>query len=130
MLLAKPVFEVLPVDHATVSATLDRLPASSSPSPITQKSCEADDHAWSLLRKDKRNKRTNKFGLTERQTEVLQQLAVGLSNKEIGRNIGLAEGTVKIHVATIFQALHVNKRMDAVKVAQRIGLLAPDDQES
>jgi DNA-binding NarL/FixJ family response regulator len=81
-------------------------------------------HALIQVREDKRSWRTNEFGLTVRQMEVLQQLASGLSNKDIGLSIGLAEGTVKIHVAAIFQALRVNKRMDAVQAAQRIGLLA------
>lgn len=76
------------------------------------------------VREDKRCCRTNEVGLTVRQMEVLQQLAMGLSNKEIGLAIGLAEGTVKIHIAATFQTLRVNNRMDAVKAAQRLGLLA------
>jgi DNA-binding NarL/FixJ family response regulator len=71
----------------------------------------------------KRSWRANKYGLTVRQTEVLQQLAMGLTNKEIGLALGLAEGTVKIHVAAIFQSLRVKKRIDAVRTAQRMGLL-------
>ena len=80
--------------------------------------------ALSQLRGDKRSCRTNEFGLTVRQMDVMQHLALGLSNKDIGLAIGLAEGTVKIHVAAIFQALKVNKRIDAVQTAQRLGLLA------
>lgn len=72
---------------------------------------------------DKRSRRTNDYGLTPRQVEVLQHLARGLSNKEISLDMNLAEGTVKIHVAAIFQTLHVNNRMDAVLAAQRLGLL-------
>jgi DNA-binding NarL/FixJ family response regulator len=74
------------------------------------------------VREAKRSCRTNEYGLTVRQTEVLKQLAFGLSNKDIGLSIGMAEGTVKIHVAAIFQALGVNKRMDAVQAAQHMGL--------
>ncbi len=87
-------------------------------------------HALIQVREDKRSWRTNEFGLTVRQMEVLQQLASGLSNKDIGLSIGLAEGTVKIHVAAIFQALRVNKRMDAVQAAQRMGLLAEKKHNS
>lgn len=82
------------------------------------------------VREDKRSWRTNEFGLTVRQLEVLQRLAAGLSNKDIGLAIGLAEGTVKIHVAAIFQALRVNKRIDAVQAAQRLGLLAGNNPAS
>ncbi len=72
---------------------------------------------------DKRTRRTNEAGLTARQVDVLQLLALGLSNKEISQKMDLAEGTVKIHVAAIFQTLHVNNRMDAVRMAQRLGVL-------
>lgn len=72
---------------------------------------------------DKRTRRTNEAGLTARQVDVLQFLALGLSNKEISHKMDLAEGTVKIHVAAIFQTLHVNNRMDAVRTAQRLGVL-------
>lgn len=72
---------------------------------------------------DRRTRRSNEFGLTVRQIDVLQHLSQGLSNKETALKMGLAEGTVKIHVAAIFQALHVSNRMDAVRVAQRLGML-------
>lgn len=75
-------------------------------------------------RKSKRGLRANKAGLTMRQIEVLQHLAMGLSNRDIGQSIGMAEGTVKVHVAAIFQALRVNRRLAAVQAAQSIGLLA------
>ena len=84
-------------------------------------------HALGQVREDRRAWRTNEFGLTLRQMEVLQQLATGLSNKDIAQAIGLKEGTVKIHVAAIFQALRVSKRVDAVQAAQRLGLLADSD---
>jgi DNA-binding NarL/FixJ family response regulator len=86
-------------------------------------------HALGQVREDKRSCRTNEFGLTVRQMEVLRQVAAGLSNKDIGLSIGLAEGTVKIHVAAIFQALRVNKRIDAVQAAQRMGILAANNSK-
>ena len=72
---------------------------------------------------DKRSSRSNEFGLTVRQMEVLRHLAEGKSNKDISREMNLAEGTIKIHVAAVFQALHVNSRLEAVRVGQRLGLL-------
>ena len=86
--------------------------------------------ALGQLREDKRSWRTNEYGLTARQMDVLKQLALGLTNKDIGAAVGMAEGTVKIHVAAIFQALRVNKRMEAVEAAKRIGLLAKDNLNS
>jgi len=73
---------------------------------------------------DKRSQRASKYGLTPRQAEVLQLMAVGLSNKDISKQLDLAEGTVKIHVAAIYQALHVGTRLDAVTAARRFGFIA------
>lgn len=72
---------------------------------------------------DRRSLRTNEYGLTQRQMEVLQHLAAGLSNKEIADVIHLAEGTVKIHVAAVYQTLRVGNRMEAVRMAEKLGLL-------
>lgn len=65
----------------------------------------------------------NKFGLTPRQLETLQHLAEGLSNKEIAQKMNLAEGTIKVHVAAAYQVLQVNSRIDAVRKAQKLGLI-------
>jgi DNA-binding NarL/FixJ family response regulator len=78
---------------------------------------------------NKRAQRATKFGLTSRQLEVLQYLASGLSNKEISLKMNLAEGTVKIHTAAVYQALHVNSRLEAVSTARRLGFLPPVEPE-
>lgn len=52
--------------------------------------------------------------LTRRQREILDQLTKGKSNKEIARDLDLAEGTVKIHVTAVLKALKVRNRMQAV----------------
>lgn len=72
---------------------------------------------------DRRSLRTNEYGLTSRQMEVLGHLAAGLSNKEIAEAVHLAEGTVKIHVAAVYQTLRVSNRMEAVRAAEKLGLL-------
>jgi DNA-binding NarL/FixJ family response regulator len=72
---------------------------------------------------DKRTVRNNKNWLTTRQMQTLQLLAEGLSNKEISERLDLAEGTVKIHTAAVYQALRVNSRLEAVSAARRLGFL-------
>lgn len=52
--------------------------------------------------------------LTSRQREVLDQLLLGLSSKEIARALNVAEGTVKIHLAAIYRALGVRTRAEAI----------------
>lgn len=78
---------------------------------------------------DKRTDRPNKNGLTARQMQTLQLLAEGLSNKEISQRMNLAEGTVKIHTAAVYQALRVSSRLDAVSTARRMGFLPPIESE-
>jgi DNA-binding NarL/FixJ family response regulator len=60
--------------------------------------------------------------LTPRQREILGLLCQGHPNKEIGLRIGLAEVTVKMHVSSIFKALGVANRTQAVLEARRRGL--------
>jgi DNA-binding NarL/FixJ family response regulator len=57
--------------------------------------------------------------LTQRQLEVLALLARGLPNKLIARELGLSEGTVKVHLLAIFRALDVRNRTEAVVAAQK-----------
>lgn len=61
-------------------------------------------------------------GLTTRQIDVLRLLAAGKPNKLIARELGLSEGTVKIHLSTIFRVLDVNNRTEAVLAAQAMQL--------
>lgn len=61
--------------------------------------------------------------LTERQTEVLQQLCRGLTNKEISRELELSEKTTKSHITAIFKALGVVNRTQAAATARRIGIV-------
>ncbi|MDD5384982.1 MAG: response regulator transcription factor [Gallionella sp.] len=72
---------------------------------------------------DRRSLNTNEYGLTQRQMQVLSHLAAGLSNKEIAEAINLAEGTVKIHVAAVYQTLRVSNRMEAARMAEKLGLI-------
>ena len=56
--------------------------------------------------------------LTERQIDVLRLLSQGKPNKLIARDLGISEGTVKIHLAAIFRALDVRNRTEAVVAAR------------
>jgi DNA-binding NarL/FixJ family response regulator len=66
------------------------------------------------------------LGLTDRQTDVLHLILRGLPNKLIGRQLELAEGTVKVHVSAVLRALGVRTRTQAVVAASRMGLRVPD----
>jgi DNA-binding NarL/FixJ family response regulator len=61
--------------------------------------------------------------LSERELQVLRQIATGKRNKEIGAALGIAEDTVKMHVKNVLEKLEVNDRTEAVTVALRRGIL-------
>lgn len=61
--------------------------------------------------------------LTRRELAVLELLADGLSNKAIGRRLGISDQTVKFHVASLSGKLGAANRTDAVRRALRRGLV-------
>lgn len=78
------------------------------------------------MAQDRRRRYTNEYGLTARQMDVLKCIARGLSNREISESMGLAEGTVKIHISGVFHALRVKSRFEAVRIAEQMGLIVTD----
>lgn len=60
--------------------------------------------------------------ITDRQLDVLRLLVAGRANKEIGRELGLSESTVKTHLAALFRKLEVTSRTQAVVKTASLGL--------
>lgn len=60
--------------------------------------------------------------LSPREQEILRAIARGASNKEIGRELGIAETTVKIHVQHVLRKLDVSSRVQAAVIASEHGL--------
>jgi DNA-binding CsgD family transcriptional regulator len=56
--------------------------------------------------------------------EVLQQLALGLANKQIGAALKMSENTVKYHITSIYMKLGANNRAEAVRIGARLGLIS------
>ena len=69
-------------------------------------------------------KKIAKLGLSERELEVLNLIAKGYSNQEIGEHLYLSENTIKTHVSNLFMKLHVKRRTQAVTKAREWGVIA------
>jgi DNA-binding NarL/FixJ family response regulator len=73
---------------------------------------------------------TGNESLTPRQLAVLRHLAVGKSNKEIARALGIQEITVKVHLQAIFARIGVTNRTQAAMHAERAGWFVADAHEA
>lgn len=66
-------------------------------------------------------------GLSNRETEILQEVAKGATNKEIANTLFISENTVKTHLRNILDKLHLANRSQAAAYAIRAGLLPLED---
>ena len=63
------------------------------------------------------------LGLSERELEVLAELAAGHANKQIAANLHVSPNTVKTHVARLFEKLEASRRTEAIRKARELGLV-------
>ena len=64
------------------------------------------------------------MGLTSRELEVLEKMAMGLSNQEIGQALFLSESTIKTHVSNILLKMEVKNRILAVQQAKNLKIIS------
>ncbi|MFD0671560.1 response regulator [Cohnella sp. GCM10027633] len=67
-------------------------------------------------------------GLTPRETELLREVARGLTNREVANALGLSEHTVKNHLKNILQKLHLDNRVQLTRYAYERGLVDSSDE--
>jgi DNA-binding NarL/FixJ family response regulator len=63
---------------------------------------------------------TDRLGLTAREAEVLELVAAGRTNRQIGEQLYISEKTASVHVSNIIRKLGVSTRVDAAAIAQRL----------
>jgi DNA-binding NarL/FixJ family response regulator len=78
---------------------------------------------FSAIGLPERNDPARVAGLTERETAILAALARGLSNEAIGKELWVAEQTVKFHLTNIYRKLGVSNRTEAARLAYQQGLV-------
>ena len=83
--------------------------------------------AWGLLREMSKPRSSPLDELTVREREVLELVASGLGNQEIGDRLGLAEKTIKHYMTNILGKLQVRSRVEAALLAAREGMGTPAD---
>ena len=64
------------------------------------------------------------LGLTDREVEVLRLVALGRTNREIGRELFISVKTASVHVSNILRKVGVANRTEAAALAQRAGLVS------
>ena len=67
--------------------------------------------------------RAGEFGITPRELEILNLIAVGLTNREIAERLFVSENTVKTHSSRVFGKLNARRRTEAVRIAKSSGLI-------
>jgi len=102
-------------------------------SPVVRKRLTELNHHWAVFAtqtvQDTVNRNLNQDQLSNSDVaqlarqRYLELLAVGLSNKEIGRTMGVSENTVKYHLKNIFKELGVSNRTVAVNSARELGII-------
>ena len=68
-------------------------------------------------------RREARFGLTEREVEVLRLVAAGKTNREIGAELFISDKTASVHVSNVLAKLGANRRSEAAALAARLGLV-------
>lgn len=64
------------------------------------------------------------LGISNREYEVLLEIALGRSNKEIGDKLHVSESTVKTHVSNLLVKLNAKRRTQAIQIAKKLSIIA------
>lgn len=89
------------------------------PKPYTNDNIHAQEKGTDIIVLE------NRFNLSPRELEVLELIARGLSYQEIADQLSVSLSTIKTHASNIFSKMDVQRRTQAVMLAQKTGLLSP-----
>ena len=80
-------------------------------------------HKNNPIAKEVNHKKIKELGITNREYEVLCEIAKGLSNQEIANKLFVSESTIKTHVSNILVKLNAKRRTQAIQISQELQLL-------
>ncbi|GAA4111311.1 hypothetical protein GCM10022393_08910 [Aquimarina addita] len=69
------------------------------------------------------HKKIELLGLTKREYQVLSEIALGLSNKEIADKLFVSESTIKTHVSNLLLKLNAKRRTQAIQIAKELQII-------
>src|SRR3989442_3539354 len=67
--------------------------------------------------------RLRELGITRREREILELIAMGLSNREIAEKLFVSDNTIKTHSSPLFDKLSAKRRTQAVQIGKELGLI-------
>lgn len=80
-------------------------------------------HKQKASSKEIDHKKIDELGLSNREYEVLCEIAEGLSNKEIADKLFVSESTIKTHVSNILVKLDARRRTQAIQIAKELNII-------
>jgi DNA-binding CsgD family transcriptional regulator len=100
-------------------------PPAGAPEPATTLAASVARDLDPGARETAREAARTASGITPRELEILEGIAAGLSNREIGERLFVSEHTVKTHASRLLAKLGARRRTEAIRIAQGRGLLVP-----
>ena len=68
-------------------------------------------------------RKIEELGLSKREYEVLQEIALGLSNQEIADKLFVSESTIKTHVSNLLIKLDAKRRTQAIRISKSLNII-------
>jgi len=81
------------------------------------------NHEEFNLKKNIDHQKIKELGLSNREYEVLQEIALGLSNQEIASKLFVSESTIKTHVSSVLLKLNAKRRTQAIQISKDLNII-------
>ncbi len=121
---AKEVARLINHDLSAIGHSLDEAIGRNATNPHTRSSLRDIRASLDAILKKITDMQQSSTILTQRESEILNQLALGKSAKSIAAHLVVSEPTIKSHLASLYRKLSVSNKVQAISEGKRRGLLA------